>query len=285
MPDTPFMPVVPAKKTSNIWMNISLGLVVLVLLLGGVMALLISHPSLLGVKATTSGNSTSGPVGVNPTPVATTAPGQPTTAPQPTPTPAANVTVTPTLPPITGNDYSAVQPGPGCDSGGGTWAPQGPISNISCGTTITVNTDQGRGYLDLQLPANKAFSTDNRIGITSTLGYDGYSDIRNCGGLAEQDANSGFLVEYCNNGAWFIYSISGTGAIVQTLDHSITSTRHTEALSLSLKGTTLTFIIDTEVHTLTISPLQPTKVAITYYTTYANNSINVANFSYITPSN
>lgn len=175
------------------------------------------------------------------------------------------------------NSYSATQPGPGCDSNGGTWTPQG-ISKITCGTQISVNSANARGYLSLQLPNNQTFSPNNSIGITGTL-----TGSNDCVGLAEQDANAGYLVEYCNDGNWHIYSISSTGAIVKTLAQSITSTRSNEQLSLSIKGTSLTFSIDSEVHKINISAIQPTKVAVTYVTPYYyGGTVTITNFSYTT---
>ncbi len=173
------------------------------------------------------------------------------------------------------NNYSALQPGPGCDKNGGTWTPQG-LSNISCGTQITLSARDIRGYLFLQLPNNKAFSSSNKIGV---IGEPRYSQ---CIGLDEQDANTGFLVEYCADGHWFIYTISSTdGSIVQTLDKNLTSTRETVHISLAINGTKLAFSIDNEVHEVNnITPIQPTKVAITYLCDSSSSSITVNNFSY-----
>ena len=78
-----------------------------------------------------------------------------TAVPAATATPAQNATATPIattdtststptllqLPPqlrhttLSSSNYSATQPGPGCDTNGGTWTPQG-ISKITCGTQI-----------------------------------------------------------------------------------------------------------------------------------------------------
>ena len=222
-------------------------------------------------------------VGVTATPVATLAPATPTVGT--TATPASTTSTTATSVPTTSttttpggvsSSYSATQPGPGCDTNGGTWTPQG-IDNISCGTTITVNADNARGFLYLQLPNNETYSSNNTISVTGgSLG----SGNPSCVGLAEQGANTGYLVEYCGTGNWFVYSISSTGGIVQTLTKNITSTRSSEQISLAIKGSTLTFTIDSEVHTVSISPIQPTKVAITYYNKYYR-TVTVTNFSYI----
>lgn len=184
-----------------------------------------------------------------------------------------NDNVTPT--PISTN-YSALQPGPGCDKGGGTWTSQG-IDNIACGTTLTINPPNSRGYLYLQLPNNKAFLPNNTIGIATALA--GYGDtVGNCIGLAEQDANSGFLVEYCHSGKWSIYSVSNGGAINQTLDQGLTSTRATEKISLTFMGNKLSFSIDGEVHSVSISPIQPIKVAVTFFG--SGEQVTITNFSY-----
>ena len=213
-------------------------------------------------------------VGVTATPVATSAPATPTVGTTATPASTTNATTTPGG---VSNSYSATQPGPGCDTNGGTWTPQG-ISKITCGTTIYVNSPNSRGYLYLQLPNNKAFSSNNSIGITGTLQNNGDS-VGNCVGLAEQDANTGFLVEYCNDGRWYIYSISSGGAIVQTLAKNITSTRTSEQISLTLKGTTLSFSIDNEIHNISISPIQPTRIAITYFAGVYGGNVPITNFS------
>jgi hypothetical protein len=196
-------------------------------------------------------------------------------------TPTATVGATSTVSatstnPTSGSNYSALQPGPGCDKNGGSWTPQG-LSSITCGTEISLSTANIRGYMFLQLPNNKAFSSSNKIGV---IGNPNYSS--DCVGLDEQDANTGFLVEYCADGHWFIYTISPTdGSIVQTLDKNLTSTRSTVDISLALKGTTLTFSMDNETHSVNgISPIQPTKVAITYLANGSYYSIKVHDFSY-----
>jgi hypothetical protein len=210
-----------------------------------------------------------------PTTVATNTSGTtPTTAPTTSQTPDATPTTAPTVP-SSSNNYSALQPGPGCDKNGGTWNPQG-LGSITCGTQITVSTSDTRGYLYFQLPNNKAFSANNKIGVIGDP-----SSSYECLGLEEQDANSGFLVGYCGDGHWSIYSISPTdGSIVQTLDKNLTSTRDKVNISLSLKGSTLSLSIDSEVHEVSITPIQPTKVAITYNSRYTSDSITVNNFSY-----
>jgi hypothetical protein len=201
------------------------------------------------------------------------------------PQPQSSTIATQPSPTTALNGYSAIQPGPGCDKNGGMWTlqEQSPITNIACnssGTQITINPPNSRGYLYFQLPNNKAFSSNNRIGLTgallSYLGSDG-----NCVGLAEQDVNTGFLGEYCYGGKWFIYSISSGGAITGKLASSITSTRATEQISLMLKGTALSFSIDNEVHEITVSPIQPTEVAITYLNGGGSETVPVTNFSYM----
>ncbi len=222
-----------------------------------------------------TGSTSTATVTTSTTPTATT----PSDA-TPTDTPVASTTPTdgtPTLVPTTlntSNSYTAIQPGPGCDTNGGTWTPQ-DISNINCGTQLSVKGNT-RGYLYLQLPNNKAFSTSNVIGVSSSLNS-GSSD---CVGLAEQGANTGYLAQYCGNGNWSIYSISSGGAVVQTLAKNLTSTRANEQLSLTIKGTMLSFSIDTEVHNVAITVLQPTKVAIAYLAGYYDSSTTVTNFSY-----
>jgi hypothetical protein len=103
--------------------------------------------------------------------------------------------------------------------------------------------------------------------------------------LAEQDANIGFLAEYCGDGSWFVDKISNDGSIIQTLSKSLTSTRQNVNLGLTLDGTTLTISIDQEEHQVTgLTLIQPVKVAITYFTDVVGYTITTTNFSYVTPS-
>ena len=256
------------KKPRNIWKMATLvmSIVALIAILLAVFAFNLPRTTAQKVVATT--------------PVATSITQQPTTAATSvTQQPTAGATGTATAQPAAGNDYSAIQPGPGCDTNGGTWTPQG-IDNITCGTQIAVNAPNSRGYLYFQLPNNKAFSANNTIGVTTALA--GYADsVGNCTGLAEEDANTGFLVEYCNDGRWFIHSISSGGAIIQTLGKNVTSVKTPDEISLTLKGTTLSLSRDTEVlDTVTIAPIHPIKVAITYSTGPGGESVTISNFSY-----
>ncbi len=205
----------------------------------------------------------------------------PSTGATSTPAGSTPTSVTPTATTAVINSYSAAQPGPGCDNNGGAWTPAN-IGGISCGTTITINSGESRGYLYFQLPSGQQFSSDNSVGVTDSVDSNGdNTPYYNCVGLAEQNANSGFLAEFCHAGQWSMYSISGAGAVVKTLAQNVTSTRQSTNLLLSIKGNTLTFTIDAETHSLTIVPFQPTKVAITYLSGYYDNeNIQVSNFSY-----
>jgi hypothetical protein len=183
--------------------------------------------------------------------------------------------------PISGT-YSAIQPGPGCDKGGGIWTPEDPpIDKITCGTTVSIGSSQTRGYLYFQLPNNEAFSPNNSIGVIGSVqSSSGWND--DCLGLSEQSDDTGFLAEYCSNGNWFIHSILSTGIITQTLNKGITSTRNGEKLALTLQGTTLSFAIDSETYQVkSITPIKPVKAAITYFTgDNTNSSATLNNFIY-----
>ena len=262
--------VVPPITTPprNGWRVVSLVLFILVLILGTTTtALVLTRPNPTGqpLGQTTSTPSATQPVvQTTPTSVAT----QPA---QSTPT-------------STSNNYAATQPGPGCDTGGGTWTPQG-LGNIVCGTQVTPTAAGTWGYLYLQLPNNTPFAASNKITVTGNLG----SNTLECFGLAEQDANTGFLVTYCGNGAWSISAISNKGIITQPLLSNISSTRAAATISLALNANTLVFTIDTETHQFTVSPLQPVKVSIAYeFNQNCTNcfipSISTNNFSYITPA-
>jgi hypothetical protein len=185
------------------------------------------------------------------------------------------------LGPNTAEDYSAVHPGPGCDTNGGIWTPQG-IDNIRCDTELDIHNGPARGYLYLQLPNNEAFASNNRLGVASVS--NNVNENGNCIGLAEQGASIGYLGEFCDNGKWFIYSIANTGVITHILTQNVTSTRKTSELGLSLNGNKLSLSIDSEVHTINISSIQPIKVAITYFLAGSgccySATITVNNFSY-----
>jgi hypothetical protein len=251
-------------------------LLALVLIMGAVIALLITTrpsgnaPNLVQLSTATQAAPTSAP---------------PTQAAVPTPTEAVQTATptlasdTPTAPPSTSGNYSAPQPGPGCDTNGGKWTSQG-LLNINCGTTVT-NAGGSWGYLYFQLPDNQAFLSNNEISVS---GNDLYNQ-NDCLGLAEQGSSTGYLVAYCGNGQWYIYSISNEGAIVKTLNSGLTSTRSAEQLSLMLNNTTLSFGLDTETYTSTVSSLQPIKVSIGFYSPADDeDGFSIQNFSYIVPA-
>ena len=214
------------------------------------------------------------------TPTATSSAKQPTSnQPVMTTTPTLSPTITAQPSTSGSNNYAAAQPGSGCDTNGGTWHPQG-IKNITCGTTLASSTPNSQAYLYFQLPNNEGFSSNNKLSITG--GNIAYLNVYDCIGLAEQNASTGILVDYCGNGKWYIYSISNTGAIIKTLQQSVTSTRATEVISLTLQGANLSFSIDAETYNISITPIQPTKVAIAILENSNNGGVSVSNFSYTT---
>ena len=188
-----------------------------------------------------------------------------TTAPEATATRGANPTATA---PASVTGYSASLPGPGCDTRGGIWTPKG-LDGISCptqsGTALVINATGARGYLYLQLPNNQAFAPNNTLSISAALGENANGYQAKCVGLAEVDANAGFSAEFCNTGQWFIYSISSDGSILQTLDKNVSNTLTSANISLRISGSTLTFSINgTPADAISITPIQPTRVAIVY---------------------
>lgn len=259
------------RKQSNPWRAATLVLLVTTLIFASTTVLLFTHRS----------SSTPGAIGSTLT--ATPAGSTPTT------------NETPTAIPPTTNNYSAALPGLGCDTNGGIWTEQG-LDGISCpsstGTALVINASGARGYLYLQLPNNRAFSSNNDISVTGILGGTASGYQTKCVGLAEQDANTGYSVEYCNNGQWFVASISSGGVILQTLHKSVSTTMTTAEISLTFQQTTLSFSVDNNViDTTTISPIQPTKVAIVYdcvgygaNSTIGGNSLLINGFSYTTPA-
>lgn len=260
------VPPVPPKPR-NAWKVVSLALFILVLILAtATTTLVLTRPS----------SSVGQQIGQTvPTSVAT----QPIAVPTSAPTQAAQPT------PSSSNNYSAPQPGPGCDTSGGAWTPQG-ITNFSCGTQVVPVAARTWGYLYLQLPNNAPFAANNKITVSADFSN---SDSVGCIGLAEQDTNTGVLVSYCASGKWAISLISSNkGAVTQTLMNNVTATKRNTTISLTMNGNALTFAIDTETHQYTITPIQPVKVAIgfnddtcaTCFVPY----VMANNFSYITPA-
>lgn len=257
---------------------------------------ILSHPTWTGIAgiATILGvivaiiaiRSTSGtppPIFIGKTPVSTTSRQQGTTV---TTVPTTSATIAPTQNPTTTStstsEYSAAQPGPHCDTNGGTWTAKG-LNQIQCGSGTAISSNYNSlGYLYLQLPNNAVFSSNNKISVMG--GNLDYDDGYVCLGLAELGTSTGVLGEFCGNGGWFIYSLSSTGVITGTLNQSITSMRTSETISLTLQGNTVVFSIDTETYKATIpSSIQSVEVGITSMneTTNNYNTIILTNFSYI----
>jgi serine/threonine protein kinase len=183
------------------------------------------------------------------------------------------------------SNYSATQPGPGCDTNGGTWTPTA-IDKITCGTQLYIYPTQTYGFLSLKLPNSAPFSSNNVIDVT------GNPRDTMCVGLAETNASTGYMADYCGDGNWNVYQISNAGAIIHTLQKSVTSTRTAASISLTFKGSTLLFSIDTENHAVNgASPIQPTGVAIVYFdasysgTCCFNWNMTVGNFGYTVLAN
>lgn len=218
-------------------------------------------------------------------PVSTNTPSAPTVPATPTSSPAIT-------PPASGN-YTTSQPGVICDTHGGVWHAQN-LDGINCppaagGTQLIINASGARGYLYLQqLPNNQDFTANNTITATGVLGDIASGYQTKCLGLAEQDANTGYAAEYCNNGSWFIASISSGGVILNKLDKGVVTMLTTATIALTFKGTTLSFSVQNSViDTVNISALQPTQVAIVYdcvgygaNQTIGGNFLLVQDFSY-----
>ncbi len=253
-------------KRRNPLIIVVLVLLALVIILGATVIVVLRRPNpspIVGpVSVATSQTATNQ---ATPAPIATPIPTQAT---QPTPTTTS-----------TSDEYSAAEPGSTCDTNSGIWTTQG-LNQIQCGTTISSDSNS-LGYLYLQLPNKAPFSATNKISVMG--GGLGYDDGYVCLGLAEQGASTGVLGEFCGNGGWFIYSISATGVVTQTLNKGVTTERSSEEISLTLQGTTASFSIDTEMYDAPIPSIQPVKVAITSrnQTTNNSNTISVTNFSYM----
>lgn len=219
------------------------------------------------------------------------------TSPASTNTPTSVApTATPTLaatPTAAAGTYTTSQPGVICDTHGGVWHAQN-LDGINCppaagGTQLIINAGGTRGYLYLQqLPNNQTFTANNTIIATGVLGGTASGYQAKCLGLAEQDASTGYVAEYCNGGSWFIASISSGGAILSKLDQGVVTQLTTAEVALTFKGSTLSFSIQNSViDTINITALQPTQVAIVYdcvgygaNQTIGGNFLLVQDFSY-----
>lgn len=229
-----------------------------------------SSPSPTVTSATTGAS-------LSPTSSAT---GVPNTAPV-----SANKTPITTSSTSTPTNYSAPQPGPGCDTGGGTWSSQG-LNPFACGQPINPVSTGIWGYLSLQLPNNVAFSANNTITITGSP----FGDQRwvACIGLAEIGASTGYLAAFCGNGLWSVYTISNNGTIIQPLKNNVpTSLRASTTISLTLSRNMLLFTVDTEHYQIPVSPIQLTKIAIGIEKNPGCDTCSVSptNFSYIPLAN
>lgn len=245
-----------------------------------------------GTGGSTSQGGVNGSLGQSGTKTPTTSATSTPVAPTATSTTLTAATPTSTAPTGSGS-YVTSQPGVICDTKGGVWHAQN-LDGVNCpsstpGTQLIINNGGSRGYLYLQqLPNNQAFVANNTISVTGVLGDTASGYQTKCLGLAEQDANTGYSVEYCNDGSWFIASISSSGAILNKLDKGAVTTLTTASISLTLKGTTLSFSVQNSViDTVNISAFQPTTVAIVYdcvgygaNQTIGGNYLLVQNFSY-----
>jgi hypothetical protein len=172
--------------------------------------------------------------------------------------------------------YSTPEPGPGCDRNGATWAEENVQFSSGCEVEASV---QGQyGFLNITLPAHKAFTQNNTVSITGSLGNSGDGYDSACLGLEEDGSGSGYLAAYCNDGDWYIYTTSGevighqltTGSIpmgVNGTTYQMTLTLKASALSLTFNNVSASGAF--KVATLTITPFEPSQIGIGYeYGTY-----------------
>jgi hypothetical protein len=170
-----------------------------------------------------------------------------------------------------GYAYSTPQPGPGCDTNGAMWTEDDVQFNNGCDVEAKVQSQYG--FLNLTLPSGRAFSQNNTVSITGSLGNGGDGCDSACLGLVEDGSGEGYLAAYCNNGDWYIYSTSGEviGHRIKTGSISMGINGTTYQMILALKGRTLSLTFnnvdasgDFKVASIAITPFAPAQVGIGY---------------------
>jgi hypothetical protein len=172
--------------------------------------------------------------------------------------------------------YSTPEPGPGCDKNGAKWEEDNVQFSSGCEVEATVQNQYG--FLNVTLPDGRAFAQNNTISITGSLGNSGDGYDSACLGLEENGSGTGYLVAYCNDGNWYVYTTSGevvahqlkTGSIpmgVNGTTYQMTLTLQDNALALTFDNVSAPGAF--KVATLPIAPFEPSQIGIGYeYGTY-----------------
>jgi hypothetical protein len=193
-------------------------------------------------------------------------------APSVSPVAATSATSTPVAGASSGSyTYSTAEPGPGCDKNGATWTENNVQFSSAC--EVEATTQNQYGFLNLTPPGGRAFTQDNTVSITGSLGNSGDGYDSACLGLEEDGSAGGYLAAYCNTGDWYIYTTSGEviGHQVSTGSIPMGVNGTTYQMKLALKGGALALTFNNvnapgafKVADLTITSFEPTQVGIGY---------------------
>jgi hypothetical protein len=187
--------------------------------------------------------------------------------------PAAQPSASPAAQAAAGSyTYSTPQPGSGCDKNGATWAEDNvQFGNGGCDVEATVTNQYG--FLNVTLPGGRAFTQNNTVSITGSLGNSGDGYDAACLGLEENGSDGGYLAAYCNDGDWYVYTTSGevVGHQLSTGSIPMGPNGTTYQMSLAMENGTLTLTFNNvnspgafKVADLSITPFQPAQVGIGY---------------------
>jgi hypothetical protein len=189
------------------------------------------------------------------------------------PSPAAQASASPPAQPSSGSyTYSTPQPGPGCDKNGGTWA-ESNVHFSSGGCELEATAVNQYGFLNLTLPGGRAFTQNNTVSITGSLGNSGSGYSSACIGLEENGPGDGYLASYCNDGDWHVYTTSGevVGHQLATGSIPMGGNNLTYQMTLALENGTLTLTFNNvnspgafKVADLNTAPFQPAQIGIGY---------------------
>jgi hypothetical protein len=167
--------------------------------------------------------------------------------------------------------YSTPQPGPGCDKNGAVWTESNVQFNGNCALEATVQNQYG--FLNFSLPNGRAFSQNNAVSITGSLGSSGDGYYSACLGLEENGSDEGYLTAYCNDGDWYIYTTTGEviGHQIKTgsIPMGINGTPYEMTLALKKGMLSLTFNNVNapgafNVTAINVTSFEPTQIGIGY---------------------
>jgi serine/threonine protein kinase len=135
---------------------------------------------------------------------------------QPSPVGRTSPSVTPSTSATSAGDasnstYSSSEPFPLCDSDGGQWKLINLIPG-SCGQNMEPEADDvGYSFATLpSIPHGVPLTASNTVTLTGEIPGDAFNDTW-CLGSAEGGATSGYIGLICNDGNWYIDSVTGLG--------------------------------------------------------------------------